>query len=357
MTDHHYTLPAEWEPQAGVQLTWPHEDTDWQPYLKEITQTFIEIAQAVAQRETLLIAARDTEAVRLLLKERLTEEEMANVHLFACDNNDTWARDHAFITLTAKGAPAHLTDFCFNGWGDKFAADKDNALNRKLYDAGAFKGTYVDENNFVLEGGSIESDGRGTILTSIQCLLAPHRNQPLTREEIEEQLKASLGANHVLWVDHGNLVGDDTDGHIDTIVRVAPHDTLLYVGCDDATDEQYADFQALEKQLKSVLTYEGYPYRLLRLPMPDPIYDDGDRLPATYANFLIINGAVIYPTYNQPEKDEEARRQIQLAFPDREIIGVDSRTIIRQHGSIHCLTMQLPEGTIRETKYNNIQHR
>lgn len=201
----------------------------------------------------------------------------------------------------------------------------------------------------------------------------------------------------MVWLDHGNLVGDDTDGHIDTIVRVAPHDTLLYIGCDDPGDEQYDDFQALEKQLQGLLTFEGYPYRLLKLPMPDPVFDNGeqlitrgkdgvlrdaysgeiyqekkigreigcdkdcdngcgkqcknvplgDRLPATYANFLIINKAVIYPTYNQPEKDEEAKRQIQLAFPDREIIGVDSLTIIRQHGSIHCLTMQLPEGAIR----------
>ena len=162
----------------------------------------------------------------------------------------------------------------------------------------------------------------------------------------------------MIWLDHGNLAGDDTDGHIDTIVRVAPHDTLLYVGCDDAEDEQYEDFQALEKQLQKLFTYEGYPYRLLKLPMPDAIYDEGDRLttdknskgdrlPATYANFLILNGAVIYPTYNQPEKDEEAKRQIQLAFPDRDVIGVDSLTIIRQHGSIHCLTMQLPEGAIK----------
>jgi dinuclear metal center YbgI/SA1388 family protein len=198
--------------------------------------------------------------------------------------------------------------------------------------------------------GEKEVDGKGTIFTTSQCLLAPHRNQPFTQQDIEKQLLNFFHAKRIVWLDHGNLVGDDTDGHIDTIVRVAPHDTLLYVGCDDAEDEQYADFQALEKQLKGLLTYEGYPYRLLRLPMPDAIYDDDERLPATYANFLIINGAVIYPTYGQPEKDEEARRQIQLAFPDREIIGVDSRTIIRQHGSIHCLTMQLPEGTIREQK-------
>ena len=215
---------------------------------------------------------------------------------------------------------------------------------------GAFQAALENHTGFVLEGGSIESDGKGTIFTTSQCLLAPHRNQPFTQQDIEKQLLNFFHAKRIVWLDHGNLVGDDTDGHIDTIVRVAPHDTLLYVGCDDAEDEQYADFQALEKQLKGLLTYEGYPYRLLRLPMPDAIYDDDERLPATYANFLIINGAVIYPTYGQPEKDEEARRQIQLAFPDREIIGVDSRTIIRQHGSIHCLTMQLPEGTIREQK-------
>lgn len=241
--------------------------------------------------------------------------------------------------------------------GREVCLAKDNAINLQLYYQGAFQAALENHTGFVLEGGSIESDGKGTIFTTSQCLLAPHRNQPFTRIDIEKQLLNYFHAKRIVWLDYGNLVGDDTDGHIDTIVRVAPHDTLLYVGCDDASDEQYADFQALEKQLKSVLTYEGYPYRLLRLPMPDPIYDDGDRLPATYANFLIINGAVIYPTYNQPEKDEEARRQIQLAFPDREIIGVDSRTIIRQHGSIHCLTMQLPEGTIRETKHNNIQHR
>lgn len=348
-----YILPAEWHTQSCVQLTWPHEDTDWRDYLDDITETFVQIAKAVAHYEPLVIAAKYPERVREVLADSLNDDEMARVSIYECDNNDTWARDHAFITLvptTDASASCRLLDFRFNGWGEKFAWQKDNAINLQLYYQGAFQAALENHTGFVLEGGSIESDGKGTIFTTSQCLLAPHRNQPFTRMDIEKQLLNFFHAKRIVWLDHGNLVGDDTDGHIDTIVRVAPHDTLLYVGCDDATDEQYADFQALEKQLKSVLTYEGYPYRLLRLPMPDPIYDDGDRLPATYANFLIINGAVIYPTYNQPEKDEEARRQIQLAFPDREIIGVDSCTIIRQHGSIHCLTMQLPEGTIREMK-------
>lgn len=358
-----YSLPAEWSPQSGIMLTWPHGGTDWKPYLRQITDTYLELSEIITRYEQLLIATPIVESTRRMLASRLSKEQMDRVHFYDIDSNDTWARDHGPITLVSKNShnglivPIHLLDFRFNGWGEKFAWQKDNAINLQLYYQGAFQAALENHTGFVLEGGSIESDGKGTIFTTSQCLLAPHRNQPFTRMDIEKQLLNFFHAKRIVWLDHGNLVGDDTDGHIDTIVRVAPHDTLLYVGCDDASDEQYADFLALEKQLKSVLTYEGYPYRLLRLPMPDPIYDDGDRLPATYANFLIINGAVIYPTYNQPEKDEEARRQIQLAFPDREIIGVDSRTIIRQHGSIHCLTMQLPEGTIRDTKHNNIQHR
>ena len=194
----------------------------------------------------------------------------------------------------------------------------------------------------MLEGGSIESDGRGTVFTTSQCLLAPHRNQPLTREDIELKLKEYLRAERIVWLDHGNLTGDDTDGHIDTIVRIAPDNTLLYVACDDSGDEQYDDFRALENQLRDLRTIDGEPYRLLRLPMPDAIFDDGDRLPATYANFVITNGAVICPTYNQPAKDAQAMKIIGEAFPGREVIGIDACTVIRQHGSLHCLTMQYP---------------
>ncbi len=348
MTNSKYTLPAEWHNQAFVQLTWPHEDTDWQPYLDDIVETFVQIAKAVAHYEPLVIAARDPEAVREELAESLNDEEMERVTICPCDNNDTWARDHAFITLvdpTDSSAPVRLTDFRFNGWGEKFAADKDNALNRRLYNAAIYKGTYADANDFVLEGGSIESDGNGTVLTTSQCLLAPHRNQPMTKAEIEQRLKQTLGADRVLWLDHGNLIGDDTDGHIDTIVRFAPDDTLLYIAPSIPDDEQHADFVALEAQLRTLRTADGHPYRLLPLPMNRPIFDDDDRLPATYANFLVINGAVIVPTYDQPDLDNEALSTIATAFPGRDIIGIDARTIIRQHGSIHCLTMQYPAGT------------
>ena len=337
MTNSKYTLPAEWHDQACVQLTWPHEDTDWQPYLDDIVETFVQIAKAVAHYEPLVIAARDPEAVREELAESLNDEEMGRVTICPCDNNDTWARDHAFITLvdpTDSSAPVRLTDFRFNGWGEKFAAEKDNALNRRLYNAAIYKGTYADANDFVLEGGSIESDGNGTVLTTSQCLLAPHRNQPMTKAEIEQRLKDALGVDRVLWLDHGNLTGDDTDGHIDTIVRFAPDDTLLYIAPSIPDDEQHADFEALEAQLRTLRTADGRPYRLLPLPMNRPIY----------ANFLVINGAVIVPTYDQPDLDNEALSTIATAFPGRDIIGIDARTIIRQHGSIHCLTMQYPAG-------------
>ena len=338
-------LPAEWEPQSCVQLTWPHEETDWQPYLMEINHTFVEMVEAITRFEPVVIAARSETDVPLRVR------EMESVSIFECPTNDTWARDHGAITLVDRDteSPSVMLGFCFNGWGKKFPADLDNAIARKLWEAGAFgrKMMFEDHDDFVLEGGSIESDGRGTVFTTSQCLMAPNRNQPMGREEIEQELKRRLHAERVVWLDHGKLVGDDTDGHIDTIVRVAPDDTLLYVKCEDREDEQYDDFLALEQQLKSLLTSEGHPYRLIPLPMPAPIYEQegeerGQRLPATYANFLVINGAVICPVYGQPENDRKALEGIAEAFPGREIIPIDSRTIIRQHGSIHCLTMQFP---------------
>ena len=321
--------------------------------LDEITATYHEIAREISRRENLLIVAPEG------------AQPIINCQLSIINSNDTWARDHGFITLTDDEGHHRLLDFCFNGWGEKFPAELDNAINRRLYDeglpplspadspprAGGQSGNYVDCLDFVLEGGSIESDGRGTVFTTTGCLLAPHRNQPLTKEQIEERLKRELHAERILWIDHGNLTGDDTDGHIDTLVRICPNDTLLYMGCDDPEDEQYAELRLMEEQLKTFRTIDGRPYRLKKLPMPRPIYDNGqwsmvngqcDRLPATYANFLIINDAVLCPTYAQPDLDAEALRIIGEAFTDREIVGIDCRSIIKQHGSLHCCTMQFP---------------
>ena len=325
----HWRLPAEWEPQEGVQLTWPHAGTDWAPILNDIIVVYHSMAREIARRERLIVVAPE-DAARDCLK-------------IVCPTNDTWARDHGFISLVDDNGHRRLLDYKFNGWGEKFEASLDNAINRRLYNLGEIAGEYSDNLDFVLEGGSIESDGRGTIFTTSQCLLAPHRNQPMTKAEIEERLRRDLCAERVLWIDYGNLIGDDTDGHIDTIVRVCPDDTLLYMGCDNPEDEQYEDLRKMEAQLQSFRTLEGKPYRLMKLPMPHPIYDGEDRLPATYANFLIINDAVLCPTYNQPDIDSEALRIIAKAFPDREIIGIDCCPVIRQHGSLHCCTMQFPK--------------
>ena len=323
-----WRLPAEWEPQWGVQLTWPHADTDWAPILNDIIETYHQMAREIAKRERLIVVAPE-DAARDMLR-------------FVCPTDDTWARDHGFITLTDDESHHRLLDYRFNGWGEKFPADNDNAINRRMYEGGIVEGEYTDCLDFVLEGGSIESDGKGTIFTTTGCLMAPHRNQPLTKEEIEARLKHDLCAERIVWINHGQLTGDDTDGHIDTLVRICPDDTLVYVGCDNPEDEQYAELQLMEEQLKTLRTLEGEPYRLLKLPMPHPIFDDGYRLPATYANFLILNGAVLCPTYGQPDLDNEAIRIITKAFPDREMVPIDSQVIIKQHGSIHCCTMQFP---------------
>ena len=319
-------MPAEWEHQSAVQLTMPHEHTDWAPILPEILAVYEEMKREITKREPLIIVDD-------------------------IPHNDTWARDHGFITveetsdLRPQTSDLKLLDFKFNGWGEKFPAELDNEINRHLYERGIVKGTYEPHLDFVLEGGSIESDGKGTIFTTQCCLMAPHRNQPLTKDEIEERLKEWLGAERIVWLQHGSLIGDDTDGHIDTLVRICPGDTILYTG----GDEEHPDLVEMERELQELRTMEGKPYRLLKLPLPRPIYDTSDishqpsainRLPATYANYLVINGAVLVPTYNQPDLDAEAMRIIGEAFPDREIVGIDCRAVIQQHGSLHCCTMQ-----------------
>ncbi len=317
-------MPAEWEPQQAVMLTWPHENTDWQPYLDDINRTMTEVVRAIAPHEEVLIVAP--------FESDVPEEvrRMDEVSIFECPTDDTWARDHGPITLLGGERPLWL-DFQFNGWGRKFPADYDNAITMKLWALGPFFGQVDFENHddFVLEGGSIETDGKGTIFTTGCCLLAPNRNQPLTKDEIEQQLKRRLRAERVVWIDCEPLEGDDTDGHIDTLLRLAPDDTLLTVLDPDALRRNPA--------LAS--------YRIVQLPTPHEIVEeDGEKLPATYANFLVINGAVLVPTYDQPDLDRQAVQLIGEVFPGRDIIPIDSRTIIRQHGSIHCMTMNLFEG-------------
>lgn len=336
-------LPAEWHKQSLIQLTWPHKGTDWAYMLDEVETCFLNIAYEILKRQNLMVVAPEPFSIG----DRIEAHggNVKNLTVSTAKTNDTWARDHAFITMLKEDGTPLLLDFCFNGWGMKFAANYDNQINSTLYyKCKALTGEYVFHRDFVLEGGSIESDGKGTLLTTEECLLAKNRNEK-SKEEIENYLKETFHLQQVLWLKHGYLAGDDTDSHVDTLARLCPDDTIAYVQCTDATDEHYAELAAMEEELKAFRTLEGKSYRLLALPMADAVYDeDGERLPATYANFLIMNEAVLYPTYRQPENDARAKEVLAEAFPGREIVGIDCTALIKQHGSLHCVTMQYPEG-------------
>ncbi len=337
-TPKHITLPAEWAEQEFVQLTWPHADTDWADMLDEVNECFVNIARAILKYENLLIVCVDSEEIEAFFD----EEELAKITFAEMPTNDTWARDHGGITIFENGKRT-ICDFTFNGWGMKFAANHDNQITRKLYDAGIFgEAEYMNCLNFVLEGGSIESDGEGTILTTAECLLSDNRNNA-TKKHIEAKLKEFFGAKQVLWLHYGYLAGDDTDSHVDTLARLCPNNTIAYIKCDDETDEHYEALKEMEEELKSFSPLgAGGSFELIDLPMADAVYFEEERIPATYANFLIINGAVLMPTYNSP-KDKIAAKQLKKAFPDREIIGIDCNALIKQHGSLHCVTMQYPK--------------
>ena len=328
-------FPVEWAPQQFVQLTWPHADTDWAYMLDEVQICFKNIAREIAQRQRLLIVAPNVEEVRSQID---NEVNMTNVTLIELPSNDTWARDHGGITIFENGAPIIL-DFQFNGWGLKFASDKDNLITELLHRGGHLFGELCNCRNFVFEGGSIESDGEGTLLTTSECLLSPNRNATMSRTDIEHYLLETLGAKQMLWLDYGYLAGDDTDSHIDTLARLCPNNTILYVKCEDENDEHYEALHCMEEQLKTFRTLNGEPYRLVALPMARPAFEDDERIPATYANYLVINNAVLVPTYGT-DLDTVALEQVGKVFSDREIVGVDCQALIRQHGSLHCVTMQ-----------------
>ncbi|MGL4293183.1 MAG: agmatine deiminase family protein [Bacteroidales bacterium] len=336
-------LPAEWYPQSGIQLTWPHADTDWGYMLDEVEACYLNLAREIASRELLLIVTPDEVAVRSQIEGKVN---MDNVRFFECDTNDTWARDHGAITRIDGGNPV-ICDFKFNGWGLKFAANYDNLITGKLAEAGLLHGCYENHLNFVMEGGGVESDGEGTLLTTSECLLSKNRNGEWGKAQIEEYLKKVFNLKQVLWVDHGYLAGDDTDSHIDTLARLCPDNTIAYVKCDDKEDEHYEALRLMEEQLGTFRTPDGKPYRLIALPMADAVWFDGERLPATYANFLIMNRTVLYPTYNQPENDASAEKALQEAFPGYELVGINCSALIKQHGSLHCVTMQFPENVLK----------
>jgi agmatine deiminase len=269
----------------------------------------------------------------------------ARVRLECVPSNDSWSRDHGPITVHQDGVP-RLLDFRFNGWGGKYAADLDDRITARLAAAGAFATAAPEAVDFVLEGGGIESDGEGTLLTTAQCLLTPGRNPRLDRAGIERELLRRFGLRRVLWLEHGHLEGDDTDSHIDTLARFCDARTIAYQACADAADAHHADLAAMERELQALRTADGAPYRLVPLPWPGAKRSaEGRRLPASYANFLIIDGAVLVPTYRDPA-DALALERLAGCFPGREIVGIDCLPLIEQNGSLHCITMQLPRGVL-----------
>ncbi len=334
-------LPAEWEPQSAVQLTFPHENTDWADVLDEVLPCFVRIAETISRFEKVLIVCRN----EAIAKKQLTNAVQENLLFVECDSNDTWARDHGGITVFENGAPLVL-DFVFNGWGLKFPADKDNLITRCIHNKGLFNAD-IQHGGIVLEGGGIESDGRGTLLTTAECLLSPNRNPHLDKNEIEAYLKTIFDLDRVLWLHYGFLAGDDTDSHIDTLARFCDPGTIAYITCPDPEDEHFDALQRMEAELRTFRKKDGSPYHLVPLPWPDACFDaTGQRLPATYANFLIVNGAVLVPTYRVPQ-DAAALEVFKTIFPQREIIGIDCRPLILQHGSLHCITMQYPAAIIK----------
>lgn len=335
----HQLLPPEWAPQACVMLTWPRRDGDFASDFDAVERNFIAIAQTVARFEDLHVNVAE-DAPGLSARLVAAGVPAARLRVYEAPNDDVWARDHGPISVFRGTQLVHL-DFRFNGWGGKFPAARDNRLNAMLADSGAWNAP-IEPLDFVLEGGAIEVDGRGTLLTTERCLLASTRNPGLGRAQIENRLRQWLGVERILWLRHGDLIGDDTDGHIDTLARFCDEHTIAYQACDEPADPHYAPLAAMAAELAAFRTPESAPYRLLPLPLPAPIRAaDGRRLPAGYANFLIVNGAVLVPVYGVPQ-DAEALQILAGGFSHRSVVPVDCRALIQQYGSLHCVTMQIP---------------
>jgi agmatine/peptidylarginine deiminase len=338
------TLLPEWAPQAGVLLAWPHADSDWGPHLEAIEADYVALAVAIARFEALVIACQD-DAHRAAVRDRLraTGLPAARLHLHIVPCDHTWVRDFAPL---AVGTPDEvgLSAFAFNAWGGKYRSDQDARFSARLHALGAFGDVPLRREPLVVEGGALESDGAGTLLTTAGCLDRPSRNPGLDRKQLEARLGQVLGVDRVVWLEVEPLPGDDTDGHVDTLVRFCDPGTLAHVTCADPADPVHASLAGLERQLRALCRRDGSPYRLLPLPLPAPCHaSDGRRLPATHANFLIINGAVLVPCYGDPA-DAVAMGRLGTAFPGREVVGIPARTLIEENGSLHCATMQLPAG-------------
>ncbi|MDO5505634.1 MAG: agmatine deiminase family protein [Pseudoxanthomonas suwonensis] len=337
-------FPAEWEPQSAILIAWPHQDTDWAERLGEVEDAYIRLVDAITRFQPAIIVVADDD-VEAYADARLRSNrvDMARVRFVTAPYDDTWLRDTGPITLRGADGSTLLLDFRFTGWGGKFQASADDALAAELHRQGLFGDATLQSVDFALEGGAIETDGQGTLLTTWTCL--NERHPQASREQLTAQLAETLRQQRVLWLENGQLEGDDTDAHIDTLARFAAPDAIVFQACDDPGDSHHVPLQAMATELAALRTTDGQPYRLFPLPWARPLRDGDRRLAASYANFLILNGAVLMPAYGDAA-DAEAAAVLKAAFPGREVVQIDCRPIIWQNGSLHCLTMQLPEGVV-----------
>lgn len=332
-------MPAEWEKQDAIQITWPSVNTDWKDQIITVERCFIEISKVVSRFQKLIIVHHKDFHPSV----HFNNDELQNIYFVESEYDDTWARDYAPISVVENGKSI-LKDFIFNGWGNKFDAQLDNQLNSKLYNINLYKS--LSTIDFILEGGSIESNGAGIILTTKQCLFNKNRNFNLSQQEIEAQIKKELFAEKILWLNSGNLIGDDTDAHIDTLARFVDKNSIVYVQCNDVKNKNFAELQLMETELKTFRNLSNQPFNLIPIPAVS-----NNQYPATYANFLITNNQVLVPLYNCKE-DEVALEIFKTIFPTKIIEGVDCSEIIKQNGSLHCLTMQLHAETINLNLWN-----
>ena len=337
-----FSMLPEWAPQQAVMLAWPHEDTDWAPWLEVIEHDYVELAAAIATEVPPLVLCRDAdhkEHIAKLLNGRCKHAPL----LVVAPYNDTWCRDYGPVTVSHAGN-MRLLDFQFHGWGAKYAADLDNNINRSLTDVWQAPLQTVE---YELEGGSIETDGCGTLLTTEHCLLDSNRNKNFSREGVEQFVLGQLGLERVLWLSAGMLIGDDTDSHIDNLARFCDAHTLAYAACSVQDDPHHAPLVEMAEQLRALRKLDGSAYRLVPIELPAPQLDEkGKRLPGSYVNFLILNRSVLVPVFGCPQ-DAAALNQLQLCFPGRKLVPVPGGNLIRQFGGPHCATMQLPVNTLK----------
>ncbi len=341
-----FYLPPEWTRQSGAMLTWPHSQSDWKSILDTVEPVYTEIARQISLKERLLIVCFN-EKHKTHIKTLLTQENinLSGVIFFISESDDTWARDHAPLSVYKNKKPV-LLDFEFNGWGNKYPYQRDNKITENLCHSGIFSKVHCNKIDMVFEGGSIDVNGAGEMLTTSRCLLSKKRNPEISQDQIEKKMGELFSVNTICWLQHGYLEGDDTDAHIDTLARFCNENTIVYTSCKDKQDIHYTELKLMAEELETWTSNSQKKFRLLPLPIPKAIYNaEGKRLPANYANFFIINRAVLVPLYNDPA-DVQAIDTLKTCFPDKEIIGIDCLPLIQQFGSLHCITMQFPEGIL-----------